>query len=56
MFNLFNTTFVNYVDQNAEISGSPGTPSPDFLHPGGISNRDAYTRPFYARLGVRFEF
>jgi outer membrane receptor for ferrienterochelin and colicin len=56
LFNIGNTTWVQYVDQNAEISGSPGTPSPDFLHPGGISNVSAYTRPFYARLGVRFEF
>jgi len=56
LFNVFNTTFVQYVDQNAEINNSPGTPSPDFLKPGGISIRDAYTRPFYARLGVRFEF
>jgi len=56
MFNLFNTTFVQYVDQFAEIANQPGTPNPDFLKPGGISIRDAYTRPFYARLGVRFEF
>jgi hypothetical protein len=76
MFNLFNTTFVNYVNQFAELNNSPVisslpqfpntpitiTPSlasqlnPDFLKPGGISIRDAYTRPFYARLGVRFEF
>ena len=56
MFNVANTTFVNYVNQFAEINNSPGTPNPDFLKPGGISIRDAYTRPFYARLGVRFEF
>ena len=58
MFNIANTTWVNYVDQWAEIDGSPGTPSPDFLKPGGSRTqvRDAYTRPFYARLGVRFEF
>jgi hypothetical protein len=56
MFNVANTTFVNYVDQFAEVSNQPGTPNPDFLKPGGLSIRDAYTRPFYARLGVRFEF
>jgi len=56
MFNVFNTTWVNYVDQFAEASGQPGTPNPDFLKPGGLSIRDAYTRPFYARLGIRFEF
>jgi hypothetical protein len=59
MFNLFNTTFVQYVTQAAEIADQPGTPNPDFLKPGGVTlgqTRDAYTRPFYARLGVRFEF
>jgi hypothetical protein len=58
MFNIANTTWVNYVDQFAEITNSPGVPSPDFLKPGGrpSQTRDAYTRPFYARLGVRFEF
>lgn len=56
LFDIGNSTWVNYVDQNAEVGGSPGTPSPDFLHPGGLSNVNAYTRPFYARLGVRFEF
>jgi hypothetical protein len=56
MFNLFNTTWVNYVDQYAEVANQPGTPNPDFLKPGGFSIRDAYTRPFYARLGIRFEF
>jgi hypothetical protein len=30
--------------------------NPDFLKPGGLSILNAYTRPFYARLGVRFEF
>ena len=56
MFDLFNTTWVQFVNQNYEISNSPGVKNPDFLKPGGISIRDAYTRPFYARLGVRFEF
>jgi hypothetical protein len=58
MFDIGNTTWVNYVDQYAEINNSPGVPSPDFLKPGGSRSqtRDAYTRPFYARLGVRFEF
>ena len=56
LFNVFNTTWVNYVDQFAEASNQPGTPNPDFLKPGGLSIRDAYTRPFYARLGIRFEF
>jgi hypothetical protein len=60
MFNLFNTTFVQYVTQAAELRNQPGTPNPDFLKPGGTNSlsqtRDAYTRPFYARLGVRFEF
>jgi hypothetical protein len=56
MFNVFNTTFVNFVDQFAEANGQPGTANPDFLKPGGLSIRDAYTRPFNARLGVRFEF
>jgi hypothetical protein len=60
MFNLFNTTFVQYTTQAAEITNQPGTPNPDFLKPGGTNSlgqtRDAYTRPFYARLGVRFEF
>jgi Carboxypeptidase regulatory-like domain/TonB-dependent Receptor Plug Domain len=59
MFNLFNTTFAQYVTQAAEIADQPGTPNPDFLKPGGVTlgqTRDAYTRPFNARLGVRFEF
>jgi hypothetical protein len=59
MFNLFNTTWVQYPDMSAELNNSPGTPNPDFLKPGGNGGaqiRDAYTRPFYARLGVRFEF
>jgi len=59
LFNVFNTTWVQYPDQSAEINNSPGTPNPDFLKPGGYGGgqiRDAYTRPFYARLGVRFEF
>ena len=60
MFNLFNTTFVQYVTQAAELRNQPGSINPDFLKPGGTNSlsqtRDAYTRPFYARLGVRFEF
>jgi Carboxypeptidase regulatory-like domain/TonB dependent receptor/TonB-dependent Receptor Plug Domain len=71
MFDLFNSTWVQYVDQAYELSGSPGctghspepsgcTPNPDFLKPGGTNSngqtRDAFTRPFYARLGIRFEF
>jgi hypothetical protein len=56
LFNIGNTTWVQYVDQNAEINNSPGVANQDFLKPGGITIRDAYTRPFYARLGVRFEF
>ena len=60
MFDLFNQTWVNYVDQDAEINNSPGVVNPDFLKPGSSISlsqiRDAYTRPFYARLGVRFEF
>ena len=59
MFNLMNKTWVQYPDLAAEVNGSPGTPNPDFLKPGGNGGsqiRDAYTRPFYARLGVRFEF
>jgi hypothetical protein len=60
LFDIGNTVWVQYVDQAAEISGSPGTANPDFLKPGGTNSngqtRDAYTRPFYARLGVRFEF
>jgi hypothetical protein len=59
MFDLFNTTWVQYPDMTGELDNSPGTPNPDFLKPGGTGGsqiRDAYTRPFYARLGVRFEF
>jgi hypothetical protein len=58
LFNVFNTTFVQYVNQYGEIANSPGSPNPDFLKPGGISGQGSfpYTRPFYARLGVRFEF
>jgi outer membrane receptor for ferrienterochelin and colicin len=58
LFNVFNTTFTQYVNQYAEIANSPGSPNPDFLKPGGISGQGSfpYTRPFYARLGVRFEF
>jgi Carboxypeptidase regulatory-like domain/TonB-dependent Receptor Plug Domain len=59
MFNVFNTTVVQYPDLAAEIANQPGTPNPDFLKPGGNGGaqiRDAYTRPFYARLGIRFEF
>ena len=59
LFDLFNTTWVQYPDMAGELNNSPGTPNPDFLKPGGNGGteiRDAYTRPFYARLGVRFEF
>jgi hypothetical protein len=56
MFNVMNKTWVNYVNQFAELSNQPGSVNPDFLKPGGLSIRDAYTRPFYARLGVRLEF
>jgi hypothetical protein len=60
MFDLFNSTWVQYVDQAYEVGGSPGTLNPDFTKPGGTNSngqtRDAYTRPFYARMGVRFEF
>ena len=56
MFNLFNQTYLQYVNMYTEINNSPGTPNPDFLKPGGVSIVNAYTRPFYARLGVRFEF
>jgi hypothetical protein len=59
MFDVMNKTWVQYPDMAAEINNSPGTPNPDFLKPGGVGGaqiRDAYTRPFYARLGVRFEF
>jgi Carboxypeptidase regulatory-like domain/TonB-dependent Receptor Plug Domain len=59
LFDLFNTTWVQYPDMSGELNNSPGIPNPDFLKPGGNGGteiRDAYTRPFYARLGVRFEF
>jgi hypothetical protein len=60
LFNIGNQTVVNYVDQDAEVNNSPGVNNPDFLKPGSSISlsqiRDAYTRPFYARLGVRFEF
>jgi hypothetical protein len=76
LFNVANTTWVNYVNQYREITNNPvisslpqfpTTPititpdlakqlNPDFLKPGGLSILNAYTRPFYARLGVRFEF
>jgi len=60
LFDIGNTTWVQYVDQGYELGNSPGTLNPDFFKPGGTNSngqtRDAYTRPFYARLGVRFEF
>ncbi len=58
MFNIGNqVTPINF-NQTAEINGSPGSPNPDFLKPASASNSafNAYTTPFRARLGIRFEF
>jgi len=56
LFNIFNEQAVIRVNQNAEISGSPGTPNPDFLKPDRQDFINPYQIPFSARLAVRFEF
>ena len=58
LFNIFDQQKVTHVDQYGEISGSPGTPNPDFLKPDVLSGNfpDPYQLPFSARLAIRFEF
>ena len=52
LFNIGNQTRIFRVNQNAELSNSPGVANPDFLQP--VIN--GYQAPFNARLGIRFSF
>jgi hypothetical protein len=58
LFNVGNQVTPITFNQFAEINGSPGSPNPDFLKPSSSLNSayNAYTTPFRARLGIRFEF
>ena len=58
LFNVGNQVTPITFNQFAEIANSPGSPNPDFLKPSSSLNSayNAYTNPFRARLGIRFEF
>jgi hypothetical protein len=58
LFNVGNQVTPITFNQFAEIANSPGSPNPDFLKPSSSTNSayNAYTTPFRASLGIRFEF
>jgi hypothetical protein len=53
IFNLFNTQEARDYNQNTETS--PTVPDPDYGVP-SVDNQSRLARPFYLRLGLRFQF